>query len=73
MSETVLRISDIVIAIWWLWALVYSLRTGFIGLRTTLAPTRTTLPVFFWFMIFVQALMVLHFGGLAYVGQTLPN
>lgn len=71
MSTNFLRIADTIIALWWLWVLVQSLRTGFLGGQTRLAPTRSSRPGQYWFLIFVFALMVLHFGGLAIIGQKL--
>ena len=69
MSETVLRIADTLLAVVWAVVLVHTLRTGFLGPRTTLLPTRRTRPILYWFMTFVFALMVAHFAGLAITGQ----
>ncbi len=71
MITNVLRIGDTIIALWWLWVLVQSLRTGFIGGSSSLRPTRSTRPGQYWFLIFVFALMVFHFGALAIIGQKL--
>lgn len=69
MSETVLRIADTLLAVVWAVVLVHTLRTGFLGPRTSLLPTRRTRPILYWFMTFVFALMVAHFAGLAITGQ----
>lgn len=69
MSETVLRIADTLLAVVWAAVLVHTLRTGFLGPRTTLLPTRRTRPILYWFMTFIFALMVAHFAGLAITGQ----
>jgi hypothetical protein len=66
-----LRIIDGLLALFWLWVLLHALRTGFIGPRGVHLQTRRTRPVLFWFMIFIFVLMVVHFGGLAIVGQRL--
>ena len=69
MSETVLRIADTLLAVVWAVVLVHTLRSGFLGPRTTLLPTRRTRPILYWFMTFIFALMVAHFAGLAITGQ----
>ena len=71
MEMPVLRAIDALLALFWLCVLVHSLRTGFIGPRGVHLQTRRTRPVLFWFMIFIYVLMVVHFGGLAIVGQRL--
>lgn len=65
----ILRITDSIIGLWWLYVLIRSLMTGYIGGASNLVPTRTQRPRQYWFLIFVFALMVLHFIGLAIVGQ----
>lgn len=69
METHVLRVMDALLALFWLWVLVHALRTGFIGPRGVHLPARQTRPLLYWFMIFIYGLMVLHFGGLAIVGQ----
>lgn len=64
-----LRIADALLAIFWLWVLIHTLRSGYIGPRTSVLPTRRTRPPLYWFMVLIFVLMVLHFGGLAWVGQ----
>lgn len=71
MSETALRIADTVLAVVWAVVLIHTLRSGFLGPRTSLLPTRRTRPILYWFMIFIFALMVVHFAGLAITGQKL--
>ena len=71
MPETALRIADTVLAIIWAVVLVHTLRSGFLGPRTSLLPTRRTRPILYWFMTFIFALMAVHFAGLAITGQKL--
>ena len=71
MEMQVLRIIDALLALFWLGVLIHALKTGFIGPRGVHLQTRRTRPVLFWFMIFIYVLMVIHFGGLAIVGQHL--
>lgn len=71
MEMPVLRVIDALLALFWLCVLVHALRTGFIGPRGVHLQTRRTRPVLFWFMIFIFVLMVVHFGGLAIIGQRL--
>ncbi len=71
MSETALRIADVLLALIWVVVLIHTLRTGFLGPRTSLLPTRRTRPILYWFMTFLLALMVVHFAGLAITGQKL--
>ena len=71
MEMQVLRVVDALLALFWLWVLLHALKTGFIGPRGVHLQTRRTRPLLFWFMIFIYALMVVHFGGLAIVGQHL--
>ncbi|MFA7586021.1 MAG: hypothetical protein WCY11_07460 [Novosphingobium sp.] len=69
MSDTVWRVADAILAIFWLWVLITALRTGFIGPRGYHRPTRLSHPLLFWAMIAIFALMVVHFGGLAITRQ----
>lgn len=71
MSETALRIADTVLAVVWAVVLIHTLRSGFLGPRTSLLPTRRTRPILYWFMTIIFALMVVHFAGLAITGQKL--
>ena len=71
MSMLILRISDTLLAIFWIWALIQSLRAGRIGGSQGFQWHRDERPAFYWFLIFILALMVAHFGGLAIVGQKL--
>lgn len=66
---TFLRISDTIIALFWLWALFRSLAARRIGGRGGFRSGSSERPGQYWSLIFVFALMVLHFGGLAIVGQ----
>lgn len=69
MTTLALRIADTVLCAFWLWVLVQTLRTGRIGGLNSIQQVRTNRPELFWFVVFIFALMVLHFGGLAIVGQ----
>ena len=69
MASLPLRIADTLIALFWAWVLIRSLMSGFIGGQSHLRPTRQHRPGQYWFLIFIFALMVVHFGGLAIVGQ----
>lgn len=71
MEMQVLRAVDALFAIFWLWVMIHSLRTGFIGPRGVHLPTRRARPLLYWFMIFIYGLMVIHFGGLSIVGMQL--
>ena len=70
-SEAFLRIADTLLALLWAGVLLQSLRHGYVGPRTSAAPTRRARPAYYWSAIFIFALMVVHFGGLAVVGQKL--
>lgn len=70
-SELVLRLSDALLALFFAWLLVISLSAGRIGGQNGFKFNRTERPGQYWPGIFLLALMVLHFGGLAWVGQTL--
>jgi len=69
MQTTILRIADTIIAFFWIGALVVSFMAGRIGGADGFQSSMAERPGQFWFFIFVQALMVLHFAGLAIVGQ----
>lgn len=71
MSELALRISDTLLAILWLAALVHTVRTGHLGPRGNHIPARRSRPLLYFFWVFILALMVVHFAGLAWVGQKL--
>ncbi|MCE7798868.1 hypothetical protein LWE61_20265 [Sphingobium sufflavum] len=69
MPTLFLRIADILLALFWTWILIQSLRWGRIGGGNGYQSTRSERPGLYWFGIFIMFLMVLHFGGLAIVGQ----
>ena len=69
MQTEILRIADTLLALFWSWALIASLIAGRIGGRSGFQSTRKEKPGQYWFLIFILALMVLHFTGLAIVGQ----
>ena len=69
MNDTALRISDTILALFWAVILVRALVSGDFGLGKSADQPRKDRPFFYWFMIFIYALMVVHFGGLAIVGQ----
>jgi hypothetical protein len=73
MREHVLRAIDAAIALWWAWVLLRSLLTGRIGGDKGFKSHRGQRPGQFWLWVFMLALMVLHFGALAYLGQRLPR
>ena len=70
-SELILRLSDTLLALFWGWLLIASLRAGRLGGSGGYQTNRRNRPGQFWFGVFILALMVVHFGGLAYVGQKL--
>jgi len=70
-SELVLRISDTALALFWGWLLLTSLTAGRLCGPSGFQATRGRRPGQYWFGIFILALMVLHFGGLAWIGQKL--
>ena len=72
-SEMALRISDTLLALFWGWLLLRSLAAGRLGGAGGFQSSRAERPGLYWLGIFMLALMVLHFGGLAWVGQTLPG
>lgn len=69
MSTEVLRVADTLLAAFWLFMLTVTLLTGRIGGRRGYMASRAERPGQYWFAVFILALMVLHFGGLAVVGQ----
>jgi hypothetical protein len=69
MHVDILRLSDILLTVFWIWGLVESIRAGRIGGRNGFRSSKAERPGQYWFLIFVLALMVLHFGGLAAVGH----
>lgn len=66
-----LRIADAVLAGFWAVILVRALASGDFGLGKSADHPRKDRPWSYWFMMFIYALMVLHFGGLAIAGQSL--
>lgn len=66
-----LRIIDALLALFWLWLLIRSLLAARIGGRHGFRRSRRERPRQYWFGVFILALMVVHFGGLAIVGQKL--
>ena len=71
MNEKLARIADVILALWWGWVLLRSLAAGRIGGEKGFKANRIQRPWHYVFWIFVLALMVVHFAGLAYVGQRL--
>ena len=71
MGELALRISDALLALLWLLALIHTLRSGHLGPAGNHIPARRSRPLLYWFWVFILGLMALHFGGLAWVGQKL--
>jgi hypothetical protein len=69
MTTLALRIADSVLALFWLWILLQSLLSARLAGRDGFRRNRSERPRQYWFGIFVLALMVVHFGGLAIVGQ----
>ena len=69
-SELFLRIADTLLALFWAGVLIQTLRTGHVGHQSRGAiPSRRSRPGYYWFALFIFALMVFHFGGLAVTGQ----
>ncbi len=69
MQPEILRIADSLLAVFWIWALVVTVKAGRIGGDSGFKNSRTERPGQYWFLVFIMALMVLHFGGLAIVGN----
>jgi hypothetical protein len=67
--ELALRISDTILALFWAWLLLISLRVGRLGGESGLQTSRQERPGAYWFGIFIIVLMLIHFAGLAWVGQ----
>ena len=71
MNETILRVIDALLALLWAWVLFHTLRSGHLGPVHRGIPARRSSPGLYWFMALIFALMVVHFAGLAAVGQPL--
>lgn len=69
MYTDLLRVADTVLAIFWMYSLVISVRAGRIGGEYGFRASQSERPWQFFFYIFLLGLMALHFGGLAIVGQ----
>jgi hypothetical protein len=69
MNDLFLRASDALLGALWLWVLVQSLRAARIGGARGFQWTSKDRPLAYWSIIALLALMVLHFVGLAIVGQ----
>jgi uncharacterized membrane protein len=69
LSETALRIADSLLALFWFWVLVQSHLTGRIAGVNGFKFSKTQRPAQYWGWMVLLALMVLHFGGLAWTGQ----
>jgi hypothetical protein len=72
-GELLVRISDVLLAILFAWLLGSSLSAGRLCGKRGFQSNRAERPGLYWFGIFLLALMVLHFGGLAWVGQKLGS
>jgi len=70
-SELTMRIADSLLALIWAYQLVIALAAGRLGGKSGFSWSRHERPVTYWGCVFILALMVLHFGGLAWVGQKL--
>lgn len=70
MNDMVLRIADGLLGVLWAIILIRALASGTFGLGACADLPRKDRPLFYWFMVFIYALMVLHFIGLAMVGQS---
>lgn len=68
-SELALRIADCLLALFWVWQLLISLVARRIGGKTGFRWSRSERPAAYWGGIIILSLMVLHFGGLAWIGQ----
>ncbi|MFM5907705.1 MAG: hypothetical protein ACKOPO_08985 [Novosphingobium sp.] len=68
-SDLFLRVSDSLLALLFFWLLVISLKAGRLCGERGFQSDRRQRPGLCWSGIFLLALMVLHFGGLAMVGQ----
>jgi hypothetical protein len=72
MNDLFLRASDALLGALWLWVLVQSLRAARIGGQRGFQWTSKDRPLAYWSIIALLALMVLHFVGLAIMGQFRP-
>lgn len=72
MKDIFLRTSDAMLAVLWLWVLVKSLRAARIGGQRGFQWNSNDRPLAYWSTIALLALMVVHFAGLAVVGQLRP-
>jgi hypothetical protein len=69
LNDLPLRIADALLGALWLWVLAISLRAGRIGGARGFIWIRAERPLAYWSTIALLALMVVHFVGLAVVGQ----
>lgn len=69
MQTEILKVADSLLAVFWIYVLVISIATGRIGGANGFKFSRSERPGQYWSVMFIVALMVLHFGGLAIVGQ----
>jgi hypothetical protein len=68
-KDIFLRATDAMLGAFWLWLLLQSLRAGRIGGERGYSWSRIDRPMAFWGAAALLALMVVHFFGLAIVGQ----
>jgi hypothetical protein len=68
-KDLFLRVSDALLGLFWLWVLVQSLLAGRIGGARGFQWTRVERPAAYWAAVALLGLMVVHFAGLAIVGQ----
>lgn len=69
MVTDVLRVADTLLALFWLWMLAVTLLSGRIGGKRGYMASWVKRPGQYWAAVFLMALMVAHFAGLAWVGQ----
>ena len=69
MQTDFLRVADTILAVFWVVALVVSLKAGRIGGSHGFQSSRVERPGQYWFFIAIMTVMIFHFGGLAIVGQ----
>ncbi len=72
MKDLFLRVSDALLGAFWLYVLVKSLLASRIGGDKGFQWTRAQRPLAYWSIIALLALMVVHFVGLAIMGQFRP-
>ncbi len=72
MKDIFLRGGDALLGAFWLYVLIKSLIAGRIGGAKGFQWTQNQRPLAFWGIIALLALMVVHFVGLAIVGQLRP-